>query len=194
MDGAPTVEVADRASWRRWLSRHHGQDGGIWLAIHKKGSTSGSLSYEEAVCEALCYGWIDSKATTIDVERYRLWMAPRKRGSGWSAVNKRRIDDLIATGAMTGVGLAAIEAAKADGSWIALDRSEALDEPDDLIAAFDRHAGSRSNWDGFPPGARKQILQWIYTAKRDETRARRVEETASRAACNERANEPGPAR
>ena len=188
------VEVADRVAWRRWLSRHHRRSAAVWLVIHKKGSSSGTLDYEDAVAEALCFGWIDSKANTLDAERYRLWMAPRKPRSAWSAVNKRRVDVLMAAGLMTEAGLAAIEAAKTDGSWNALDRSDVLELSADLLAAFERHPGSRANWDGFPPGARKQILEWIYAAKRDETRAGRVEQTASLAARNERANQWRPKR
>jgi uncharacterized protein YdeI (YjbR/CyaY-like superfamily) len=183
------VEVADRAAWRQWLTTHHRGRGAVWLVIHKRGSTRGSLDYEGAVAEALCFGWIDSKANTLDDERYKLWMAPRKPKSAWSAVNKRRIERLVSSGAMTKAGKAAIDAAKADGSWAALERSDALEIPDDLLDAFHRHAGSRKHWDGFPPGVRKQILEWIYSAKRDETRAKRVEETASLAARNERANQ-----
>jgi uncharacterized protein YdeI (YjbR/CyaY-like superfamily) len=104
-------------------------------------------------------------------------------------VNKRRVEELVASGAMTRAGMTAIDAAKADGSWTALDRSDALVLPDDLLDAFQRHVGSREHWDGFPPGVRKQILQWIYSAKREETRAKRVEETASLATRNERANQ-----
>jgi uncharacterized protein YdeI (YjbR/CyaY-like superfamily) len=186
------VEVPDRAAWRRWLSSHHRRGTAVWLVIHKKGSRSGSLAYEDAVLEALCFGWIDSKANSLDDERYRLWMTPRKPKSMWSAVNKRRIESLLAAGLITKAGLAVIEAAKADGSWNALDRSDALEVPDDLVEALEQHPGSRANWDGFPPSARKQILWWIYSAKREETRARRVEETASLAARNERANQPRP--
>lgn len=186
------VEVPDRAAWRRWLSKHHRSGAAVWLVIHKKGSRSGSLAYEDAVLEALCFGWIDSTANSLDDERYKLWMAPRKPRSMWSATNKRRIETLLAAGLITKAGLATIEAAKADGSWNALDRSEALEVPDDLVEAFERHAGSRANWEGFPPSARKQILWWIYSAKREETRATRVEQTASLAARNERANQPKP--
>ena len=186
------VEVVDRAAWRRWLTRHHRRPDAVWLVIHKRTSTSGSLRYEEAVEEALCFGWIDSKANKLDDARYKLWMAPRKPKSVWSAVNKRRVEELVASEAMDQAGMAAIEAAKADGSWSALDRSDALELPADLLGAFDRHEGSRANWDGFPPGARKQILGWVYSAKRDETRAKRVEETARLAARNERANQWRP--
>jgi uncharacterized protein YdeI (YjbR/CyaY-like superfamily) len=186
------VEVADRAAWRRWLTRHHTADAGVWLTVHKKGSTRGSLSYEEAVREALCFGWIDSTANRLDDERYLLWMARRKPRSVWSAVNKRRVEALLADGLITDAGLAVIEAAKADGSWQALERSDSLEVPDDLQAAFDRHVGSREHWDGFPPGVRKQILEWIYSAKREETRATRVDETASLAAKSERAHQWRP--
>ncbi|MGZ8631113.1 MAG: YdeI/OmpD-associated family protein [Actinomycetota bacterium] len=188
------VEATNRAAWRRWLEGHRDRGRGVWLVIHKRGSTGGSLTYDDAVAEALCFGWIDSKANTLDDERYKLWMAPRKPKSAWSAVNKRRVDELVGSGRMTEAGLATIDAAKADGSWNALDRSDALELPDDLLSAFDRHAGSRGHWDGFPPGARKQILEWIYAAKRDETRAKRIEVTASLAAKNERANQLRPKR
>jgi uncharacterized protein YdeI (YjbR/CyaY-like superfamily) len=181
------VDARDRAAWRRWLERHHRRDFGVWVVLHKKGSTDGTLFYEEAVREALCFGWIDSTGGAIDDRRYRVWMAPRKPRSGWSAVNKRRIDDLIAEGSMSAAGLAVIEAAKADGSWNLHDRSDALELPEDLLAAFARYADSRRHWDAFPTGVRRRSLAWIYTAKRDETRARRVEEIAARAARNERA-------
>ena len=85
------LELPDRAAWRRWLSRNHGRGRGVWLVIHKQGATTGSLTYEDAVREALCFGWIDSTAGSIDGERYRQWMAPRKPGSGWSATNKARV-------------------------------------------------------------------------------------------------------
>ncbi len=183
------VEVADRAAWRRWLTRNHRRTGGLWLVIHKRGSTEGSLDYEGAVCEALCFGWIDSKANTLDDERYKLWMAPRKPRSAWSAVNKRRVENLMDSGAMAPAGLAVIEAAKTDGAWAALERSDALEVPGDLRDAFRRHDGSRKHWEAFPPSVRKQILEWIYAAKRDETRSKRVEETARLAARNERANQ-----
>lgn len=194
MGDADTVEVADRAAWRRWLARHHGRDDGVWLVIHKKGSTRGSLSYDDAVREALCYGWIDATANKLDDERYLQWMAPRKPASMWSAPNKRRVEELVAEGRMAEPGAAAIERAKANGSWNTLDRIDALELPDDLLGAFDRHDGSRANWEGFPPSTRKQILWWISSAKREETRARRVEETASLAARNERANQWRPKR
>ncbi len=189
-DEAERVRAKDRAAWRRWLARHHERAGGLWLVIHKKGSRSGTLSYEDAVLEALCFGWIDSKANSLDDETYLLWMAPRKPASGWSAINKERVDRLIEANALAPPGLAAIETAKANGSWDALNQSDAMIVPDDLEAAFAAQpAAARTNWDGFPPGVRKQILEWINTAKRAETRAKRVDETARSATENIRANQ-----
>jgi uncharacterized protein YdeI (YjbR/CyaY-like superfamily) len=184
-----TVEAADRAAWRRWLQRNHMRSTGVWLLIGKKDGTVPAVGYDDAVEEALCFGWIDSKPNTLDEHRYKLWMAPRKPKSVWSAINKARIERLLADGKVTPAGQAAIETAKTNGAWDALKASDALELPDDLLGAFDRHPGSRRNWDGFPPGVRRQILEWINAAKREQTRATRVEETASRAARNVRANQ-----
>ena len=189
-DDIELIDPKDRAAWRRWLARHHERDRGLWLAVHKKGSRSGTLSYEDAVLEALCFGWIDSTAKSLDDETYGLWMAPRKPKSMWSAVNKRRVDALVADGAMMPTGLAAIETAKANGSWSALDASDALIVPDDLAAAFAAQPPiAREHWDAFPPSAQKQTLQWINAAKRPETRSKRVEETARLASQNIRAHQ-----
>ncbi|HEY6567497.1 MAG TPA: YdeI/OmpD-associated family protein, partial [Actinomycetota bacterium] len=159
---ADLIRVKDRAAWRRWLSRNHERGAGVWLAVHKKDSRSGSLSYEDAVLEALCFGWIDSTAKSIDEDTYGLWLAPRKPKSIWSALNKARVEVLVTEGAMEPPGAAAIETAKANGAWSALDASDALIVPDDLDSAFAAQpAVARQNWDGFPPGVRKQILGWI---------------------------------
>ena len=190
----PTVEPKDRAEWRRWLERHHMTSGPVWLALLKKGSDANGVTYEEAVLEALCFGWIDSTANPLDDDHYLIRMTRRKPGSGWSRVNKGRIGRLVAEGRLAPAGVAAIETAKADGSWGKLDSSHALEVPKDLAAAFRRHAGSRKLFDAFPPSARRAILQWIDQAKRVETRAKRVEETARLAKDNVRANQWRPQR
>lgn len=146
------------------------------------------LTYDALVEEALCFGWIDSRPRAVDGDRTSLWFSPRKRGSAWAATNKARVRRLIAARKMHASGLAAIERAKADGSWSKIDRSEARVEPADLLRAFRRHAGSKRNWDAFPPGVRKQILQWIELAKTPATRDKRIAETARKAARNIRAN------
>jgi len=186
------ISARDRAAWRRWLERNHERTTGVWLELHKKGSRSASVTYEEAVLEALCFGWIDSKPNKLDEERYKLWMAPRKPRSVWSAINKRRVEELTAAGSMAPSGLTAVETAKANGSWKALEASDGLLVSEDLSAALAAVPDARSNFDGFPPGVRKQILEWINSAKRPGTRAKRVEETARLAGENIRANQWRP--
>jgi uncharacterized protein YdeI (YjbR/CyaY-like superfamily) len=150
------------------------------------------IPYEETVEEALCVGWIDSAAATLDDERHLQLFTPRRRGSGWSRTNKVRVDRLTAAGLMRPAGLAAVEDAMADGSWTLLDAVEDLLEPEDLTAALDALPAAREHWDGFSPSSRKAILLWIVTAKRPETRERRVQETARLAAEGRKANEPAP--
>jgi uncharacterized protein YdeI (YjbR/CyaY-like superfamily) len=163
----------------------------VWLVFWRKQSGRTGLTYDEAVEEALCFGWIDGKAGRLDELRTMVWFSPRKRGSGWARTNKVRVERLLAEGRMAEPGLALIEAAKRDGSWTKLDAVEDLIVPDDLAAAFADHPGSREQWDGFPRSVRRAVLEWIVQAKRPETRARRISETAREAARGER---PGPAR
>ena len=136
------------------------------------------LTYEEAVLEALCFGWIDSKPAKLDEQRTMLRFSPRKRGSGWARSNKLRIERLLAEGLMAEPGLALIEEAKRDGSWTLLDGVEDLVVPDDLAAALARHPGARERWDNLPRSVRRGALEQIVRAKRPDTRARRVAETA----------------
>jgi uncharacterized protein YdeI (YjbR/CyaY-like superfamily) len=156
----------------------------------RKGSGRTGLTYDEAVEEALCFGWIDGRAGKLDDRRTMIWFSPRKRGSGWARTNKVRVERLLAEGLMAAPGLALIEEAKRDGSWTRLDMVEDLAVPDDLAAAFAGQPGSRERWDGFPRSVRRAALEWIVQAKRPQTRARRVTETAQMAARGER---PGPA-
>lgn len=178
-----------RAQWRAWLEANHARVGGVWLVTYKKGSGKPYLDYAAAVEEALCFGWVDSKPGKLDDESTMLYYAPRKPGSGWSRPNKERIERLTAANLMAPAGLARVEAAKADGSWSALDAAEALEVPVDLNASLDADPDARRNFDAFPRSAKRGILEWVYAAKRPETRARRVEETARLAAQNVRANQ-----
>ncbi len=139
--------------------------------------------------EALCFGWIDSTARTLDDERTMQWFAPRKPRSGWSTPNKERVARLITTGLLAPAGLAKIDAAKQDGSWSALDAVEALEVPPDLGAALAANPAAQQHWDAFPRSVKRGILAWIATARRPETRARRVAETARLAADNIRAHQ-----
>ncbi len=182
------VQPKTRAEWRRWLAKHHDSAPGVWFVAWKKASGNASPSYDEQVEEALCFGWIDSRPQRIDDERAALLFTPRKPKSVWAATNKARVERLIAQGRMQPAGLAAIEVAKQNGSWHALTDVDAMIEPDDLVAALAREPAARGHWDAFPPGERKRLLYWITSAKRPETRAKRVEETVTQAAQNVRAN------
>ncbi len=181
------AESADE--WAAWLDRNQSRTHGVWLVTWRARSGRPALGYEDAVIEALRFGWIDSTGGAVDDDRTELWFAPRKRGSGWARTNKRRIERLEQDGRLEASGRRVIEAAKADGSWTLLDDVEDLVVPDDLTDAFELFPGSRTQWDAFPPSARRAILGWIVQAKRPETRARRIEETARLAQDGKRANE-----
>ena len=131
-----SVQAEHRQQWRAWLEQHHPQKDGVWLVLWKKSSGRAHLTYDEAVEEALCFGWIDSKPNKLDAQRSLLWFAPRKAGTGWSRLNKTRVEQLIASGRMASTGLAKVESAKADGSWNALDAVENLEIPEDLAQAL----------------------------------------------------------
>ena len=187
--GEELVEVfpASRAEWRAWLAANHTRTESVWLVLPKKGSGLDGVALSDAVDEALCFGWVDSLPRKRDDVTSLLLMSPRKPTSNWSAVNKAKVERLIADGLMADAGLAVIEAAKRSGAWAALDAVERLDVPDDLAAAFSPEA--QRNWDAFPRSVRRGILEWILNAKKPETRAKRVQNTADKAARNERANQ-----
>lgn len=191
-DDAPVVQCESRAEWRAWLEANHATAASAWLVTWRAGSGHPVLGYEDAVEEALCFGWVDSRGGRVDDARTRLYFAPRRPQSGWARTNKARVERLIAAGRMAPAGLAAIERSKANGTWTMLDDVEDLVVPDDLRAALDAAAPAGEHWAEFPPSARRAILEWIRQARRPETRAARIAETASRAARNERANERRP--
>ena len=185
----PQVRVRTRAEWRRWLAKNHASPGSIWLVIPKK-TSGGKVSYDDVVEEGLCFGWVDSRTRPLDDECYMLLFSPRRAKSGWSRTNKERVARLTERGLMAAPGLAKIEAAKKDGSWSSLDAIENLELPPELAKAFAANAAARRQFDGFTRSARKVILLWIASAKRPETRARRVEETVRLAALGLPAGRP----
>ncbi len=185
------VEITCAAELRAWLEVHHGHAEPIWLVRYKKHVPGKYVSWDEAVDEAICFGWIDSTPRKLDADRTMLLLAPRRPGSPWSALNKRRVARLRRERRVAPPGEHAIERAKRDGSWSLLDDVEALVVPDDLRAAFDQASPeARSHFDRFPASARKGILWWIKSAKTPKTRAKRVHETCRLAAMNLRANYP----
>jgi uncharacterized protein YdeI (YjbR/CyaY-like superfamily) len=173
-DGIARIYAADRAVWRSWLETHGETSAAVWLVYYKKGSGQPSITWSEAVEEALCFGWIDSKAKPIDDLRYMQYFSPRKPKSAWSGINKASVERLVADGLMREPGSRAVETAKTNGSWTALDDIEALNIPDDLAAAFAATPGTRDRFDLLSRTNRRIILQRIATAKRPDTRARRI--------------------
>ena len=148
------------------------------------------VPYGDIRDEALCFGWIDSRPARLDENRSMILLSPRKPGSGWSGVNKARVAVLEAEGRMAAPGRARVEAARRDGSWVALDTASALTIPSDLAGALGEHPPAAERFAAFPPSARRGILEWIAAAKRPETRDRRIAKTASLAARGIRANHP----
>jgi uncharacterized protein YdeI (YjbR/CyaY-like superfamily) len=185
-DAAERVEASALEDWSAWLAEHHAAAPGVWLVTARRGSDR-PFDYEAAVCEALRYGWVDAVQRPLDEDRTMQWFAPRKPTSGWSRPNKLRIERLGREGRLEAAGRKAVRTAKANGSWTMLDDVEDLVVPEDLDAAFAAYPGARAAWDGFSRSARKQMLAWIVTAKKPETRARRVQETAEKAATGIRA-------
>ena len=173
----PRFQPRSRADWRRWLARHHEDGRGVWL-VFLKGERR-QITYDAAVEEALCFGWIDSIMRSIDAGRYMQLFTPRKPKSQWSAPNKSRIRKLEAAGLMTAAGLAAIAVAKKNGSWTVIDSVGALEVPLDFARALDANPAARAKFDAFSKTAKKSFLYWINSAKRDETRARRVKESVA---------------
>lgn len=184
----PTYYAPDRTTWRAWLEAHHASQPGVWLIYYKKESGKPRVSYDDAVEEALCFGWVDSRPNAIDNEKYMQLFSPRKAKSPWSKLNKARVEKLIAAGLMTPAGLEKIGAAQKDGSWDIYDSVEDLTVPDDLAAALAENPVADMHFRAFPPSSLKNILWWITSAKRPETRAKRVAETVALAAQNIRAN------
>jgi uncharacterized protein YdeI (YjbR/CyaY-like superfamily) len=181
---APLVDWVDRPTWRAWLEVNHATSGGAWLVMDRREARAGI--YEAAVQEALCFGWVDSTAGRVDEERGKLYFAPRKSNSGWAATNKARIERLLADGLMAPAGLAAIERAKANGSWTLLDSVERLEVPRDLAAELGAHSPAEANFAAWPPSVRKQALTSIAQAKRPETRAERIRKIVDHAERNVR--------
>ena len=161
----------------------------MWLVRYKKAAGKPTVTWNEIVEEAISFGWIDSAPRKLDEERTMLYVSPRKAGSNWSRLSKARAQRMIEAGQMTDAGQAAIDRAKADGTWTVLDDVEDLIVPPDLEVALEDAPPARREWDGFPPSTRRGILEWILNAKRDTTRAKRIGDTARLAQQGKRANQ-----
>jgi len=174
LDQLERYYARNREEWHHWLSENHETSPGVWLIYHKKNSMKSSVSYEDAVQEALSFGWIDSKVNALDDERYMQVFTPRKPGSNWSKSNKKRVERLIEQNLMKPAGLKIVEAAKKDGSWTFLDDIEDLVVPGDLKKALNKNKTAMRNFKTFTDSHKKQLLYWIATAKRQNTRIKRI--------------------
>ncbi|MQA01230.1 MAG: hypothetical protein GEV07_00380 [Streptosporangiales bacterium] len=190
IEDTPTVAAASRAQWRTWLAANCRTEKAAWLVIQRQGSSTPSVSYGDAVEEALCFGWVDSKAVKRDADSTWQRFGPRNPRSGWSNVNKERVQRLTDAGLMTSYGQQLVDLAKQTGTWDLLTDAQNLVVPDDLRQRFDANPAALRNFQAFPPSSQRRILEWIATAKRPETRQRRVGETVELAARNVRANHP----
>jgi len=183
-DQLQVIYATNRQQWREWLCNNHSTCFGVWLIYYKVKSGKPSVQYSEAVKEALCFGWIDSKVKSLDEQRYQQIFTPRKPKSVWSKLNKQYIEELIEQGLMTQAGLDKINAAKQDGSWSRLDQIEALIIPMDLKQSLELNQIAYQNFELFSNSSKKNILFWIDSAKRPETRLKRIEQTVKSAAQN----------
>jgi uncharacterized protein YdeI (YjbR/CyaY-like superfamily) len=182
----PIYHPPDLAAWRAWLATNCDTVRGVWVASWRKASGRNPVAYVDLVEEAICFGWIDSTVNVLDDARGLQLMTPRKPRSGWTRLNRQRVAALEAQGRMTDAGRRAVEVAKANGSWTIYDSVEDLVEPDDLAEALDACPAARSAWAGFPPSARKQMLWWVVSSARPETRTKRIATIVSDAASGRR--------
>ena len=174
----PELVVRDRAAWRRWLGSHHAESRGVWLVLAKKGTTKPTrLSYDQALEEALCHGWIDGQAGRRDERTYKQRFTPRRRRSAWSKRNTDRAERLLAEGRMHPAGIAEVERARADGRWeAAYGGSAEIEVPQELAAALAAEPRAQAMFEALSGQNRYAILYRLATAKRADTRARRLEQ------------------
>jgi uncharacterized protein YdeI (YjbR/CyaY-like superfamily) len=164
--------------WHAWLQENHNSSKGIWLVFFKKESGKPSLQYEESVEEALCFGWIDSVIKKIDDERYMRKFSPRKDGSNWSDLNKKRGEKLIKEGRMTEFGMAKIELAKQNGDWDKPSQPRPQFVMHEIFqTALDHHPKAKEFFNSLNKADRQHYIYWVASAQREETREKRVSES-----------------
>jgi len=171
-----TYYAKDRKAWRKWLEKNHRTAPGIWLIYFKKDSGKTRVPYANAVEEALCFGWIDSTLNPIDEHSYMQLFTPRKPKSGWSKLNKDRVEQLIEKGLMTPAGMDKIEQAKLYGTWSKLDHIESFTLPPQLEKALARKKKARDYFDTLSKTNKKYLLYYIHNAKQEEKKQQRVDE------------------
>lgn len=183
------VYAADRRKWRDWLIENHESRDEAWLVRYKVHTGRPGISYEDAVEEALCFGWIDGRVRRIDDERYMIRFTPRRSGSRWSALNIGRAEKMIEEGLMTDAGLAEIKSARKDGRWERAfkddkNRKKEIDMPEDLAGAMKKNREALENFEQMAPSYRRNYIRWVEAARKSDTRQRRIDEVVQRAARN----------
>lgn len=173
-----TYYPKSRSDWRKWLVKNHEIKQSVWLLFYSRKSDKNSVIWSDAVDEALCFGWIDSKKQKIDEFSYRQYYSKRKPDSTWSKINKEKVEQLVENGLMTKSGLKSIEVAKQNGSWTILDNIEELIIPKDLKKALESYKNAFEYFDSQSKSCKKMLLYWVASAKRPETRQKRIEEIA----------------
>lgn len=189
-DGKPMLLMETQDEWREWLERNYEESSGVWLVSWKKATGRPFVPFTDVVDEALCFGWVDSKINRLDEERAMRLFTPRNPKSTWSRINKEKVARLVEEGRMEAAGMRLVEGAKADGSWNIYDEVEGLVIPADLASALAENALAGGYFENFPDSSKKNILWWIKSARRPETRATRITKTAGMAAENRMANHP----
>tara|TARA_R110000868_G_scaffold37111_14_gene131610 strand:+ start:19881 stop:20456 length:576 start_codon:yes stop_codon:yes gene_type:complete len=174
----------NKKDWRKWLELNHKSKDAVWVIFYKKKSPRHNLSWSESVDIALCFGWIDSTKRPIDEEKYKQYFSKRKAKSNWSKINKDKVKTLIDQGLMEEEGYNSIEIAKENGSWTFLDGVENLVVPEDLKLELTNHKGSMEYFESLSKSAKKILLYWVLSAKRKETRQKRILEIAEEASKN----------
>jgi uncharacterized protein YdeI (YjbR/CyaY-like superfamily) len=187
-DGRQAVNARTRKEWRKWLEKNHQSEKSVWLILYHKKSKVQSVDISDAMEEALCFGWIDSKAKKRDEESFYLTFSPRNPKSKWSNINKERAEKMIEQNLMTPGGQAMIDFAKKTGTWNALADVQNSAIPDDLQKLFDKNKTAYKNFQVFPPSSKRAILEWILNAKKTETRQQRIIQTVELAAKKIKAN------
>lgn len=183
----PIYHAETRDQWRLWLELNHETFPGAWLCSWRSSAAGPRCPYPDAVEEAICFGWIDSTVSTLDDDRNLQMFTLRKPKSSWTRLNRQRVEEMERRGLMTEAGRRVVLTAKDNGWWTIYDSVEDLIEPKLLCDALDDNAEARVNWDRFPRSARKQMLWWVVSALKEETKARRVEQIVTQAAVGERA-------
>jgi uncharacterized protein YdeI (YjbR/CyaY-like superfamily) len=184
------LRIFSRPEWRDWLQVNHATAKEVWLTIYKKHASKMGITMQEAMEEALCFGWVDSVMHGVDTEKFMLRFSPRRRGSVWAMSNIKRVEKLIAEGRMTPSGMATVEEARQNGAWDAAIRRENINDiPNDLQEALETNEIARRNFERLPNSLKKQSLWWIAEAKTPATRQRRINQTVKQAAENAKASE-----